>query len=181
MPRRDRFSRQHPPPHHCAMCMRTCCHPSLFLLHSHPRSRPSLLSCPSSRVQRSSGTGWPPYRACVRSRAQTSASSQKSRRTSLKVSLSLSLQSPPQIPTPTRHPSRRTRTPCALGYASTCNSAPSFASPQIRLSKRRGCVSSPCTSLSRLARSRAWSLTCRATSTTIYSTTISVTAAWTMP
>ena len=29
MPRRDRFTWQHTPPHHCATCMRTCCHPSL--------------------------------------------------------------------------------------------------------------------------------------------------------
>ena len=56
-----------------------------------PLSPPSLaqpLSCPWSRVQRSSGTGWTPSPACVRGGARTSESSQKSRCTSIKVSLS---------------------------------------------------------------------------------------------
>ena len=183
MPRRARFSWQHHPPRHCATCTRTCCHPSLclLLLRLSPVPMPSPLSCPSSTVQRSSGTGWPPSLACVHSRARTYGSSQRSRRTLPTVCRSLSSHPLLPLPTSTRHPSRRTPTLSARGFASTCNSAQSPTSPRTQLSRRRACVSSPCMSSLRLARSRAWSSTCRATSTTICSMSTSATAPWTTP
>ena len=188
MTRRDRFTWQHTPPHHCATCMRTCCHPSLSLplsLHSRPRPRlrrpPRPLSCPSFRVQRSSNTGWPPSPACVLSQARTCASSPTSRRTSLRVCRFPSSRPRPSTPTPTRRLSHSTPTLFASASASTCSSAHSSASPHTPLSTTVACASSRCTSSSRTARSRAWSSTCRATSTTTCGTTTSATAAWTTP
>ncbi len=183
MPRRDRFTWQHSPPHHCATCMRPCCRPFPSFLSPRSRSHllPSLLSCPSCRVQRSSDTGWTPSPACVRGRTRISESSQKSRRTSLRVCRSPSSHLLRPTPTSTRPPSQRTPTLSGRGFASTCNSAPSLACPQTHLSWQRVCAFSPCMSLSRRAGSRDWSSTCHATSTTTCSTTTSATAAWTTP
>ena len=156
MTRRDRFTWQHTPPHHCATCMRTCCHPSLSPPRS-LRSRPPVLA----------SVDYPALSRAPRSGCSAAAA--------------LAGHHRPHACSARRGPARARRHRGA--HHSGCVASPHHVPvhrllhAQTPLSTTAACTSSRCTSSSSTARSRAWSSTCRATSTTTCDTTTSATAA----
>ena len=133
----------------------------------------------SSMGRRSNDTGCQPSLECGCSQAPISSNSLRSRPTSRKGSASRSSALLPMSLIPTHPLSRSTPTTSALVYSSTCSSVQSSSCPPTRISQTTVSASSPYMSSSRQARSHVSSSTCLVTSTTICSTSISHTAAWT--